>query len=137
MIKPFAFSDLGAFIPNEYSNPDDVLTLLVSGDYEVQTMWGDDGLVQAIICFKCYWGRCWNCFVLIAKNFIPSNLIILRLLIGSYMHERKAIRLQTESRSEPILRRFHEVLGFTLEGTKRKMMFNKDYDMWSIIREEN
>jgi len=136
MIKQFNISDLGAFLPNDYSNPDEIFPLFLDAKYEVRTLWGNDGLVQAIICFRNYWGRCWSCFVLIARNFIYSNAVVLRDLIKQYMTEHNAVRLQTESRSDSILHKWHTFLGFTHEGVKRKMMFNQDYDMWAIVREE-
>ena len=134
-IKPFKISDLGAFIPNAYSNPDEILPQLLGADYVVQTLWGDDDLVQAIICFRNYWGRCWSCFVLVACNFVPANAYRLRALINRYMEAHNAQRLQTESRADEILQKWHEFLGFTHEGVKRKMMFNQDYDCWAIVRE--
>lgn len=133
--SPFKITDLGAFIPNEYSNPDEIFPLFLDARYNLVTLWGDDGLVQAIICFRNYWGRCWSCFVLIAKHFLPANAHRLRELIAHYMDEHKAVRLQTESRATSVLWKWHEFLGFTYEGTKRKMMFNQDYDCWAIVRE--
>lgn len=135
MITPFKLSDLGAFIPNEFSNPDDIFPLFLDAKYEVLTLWGRNKLVQAIVCFRNYWGSCWSCFVLIAKNFEPANASGLRDLLTQTMIDRKATRLQTESRSNATLWRWHEFLGFTYEGTKRKMMFNNDYDCWAIVRE--
>ena len=134
-IKPFKITDLGAFVPNEFSKPDEILPLFLDSQFEVQTLWGDDGLVQAIICFRNYWGKCWSCFVLIAWNFKPFNAHQLRTLISRYMDERAAVRLQTESRAVPALRKWHKFLGFEHEGIKRKMMFNNDYDCWAIVRE--
>lgn len=134
-VKPFQISDLGAFIPNKFSSPDDIFPLFFDANYEVRTLWGDDGLVQAIICFRNYWGGCWSCFVLIAEHFIPNNYYNLREMMHSYMIERNAIRLETTSRAIPSLRKWHIWMGFTLEGTKRKMMFNQDYDCWAIVRE--
>lgn len=134
-ITPFKITDLGAFIPNEYSDPDQVIHILLCEQYEVQTLWGDDGLVQAIICFSNYWGDCWSCFMLVSQNFDPSLAPDVRELITRYMNTKAATRLQTESRAEPILRKWHRFLGFHYEGTKRKMMFNQDYDCWAIVRE--
>lgn len=135
-VKPFTIKDLGAFLPNDYSNPDEIFPLFLDARYRVQTLWDEDGLVQAIICFRNYWGNCWSCFVLIAKDFQLANAYVLRELIGRYMDEHGAMRLQTESKADSILRKWHTFLGFTLEGTKRKMMFNQDYDCWAIVREE-
>lgn len=135
-VKPFHISDLGAFLPNVHSSPDDIFPLFMDANYVVRTLWGRDGLVQAIICFRNYWGRCWSCFVLIGKNFLPANYARLRDLMHEYMVEHAAVRLETISRAEPTLRRWHAWMGFTHEGTKRKMMFNQDYDCWAIVREE-
>lgn len=132
-IKPFKIEDLGYFTPNEFSNPDDVLPSLVG--MEVKTMWGGDGLVQAILCVKNYWGRCWAGFILVAKNFDRTNAAGLRDLIHSEMAHRNAQRLQTDSVSCHELRAWHRFLGFELEGVKQKMMFNRDYDCWAIVRE--
>jgi hypothetical protein len=101
----------------------------------VKTLWGSDGLVQAILCVKNYWGRCWAGFILIAKNFDISHAGDLRQLIMFEMVRRNAQRLQTDSVSCSELRAWHKFLGFTLEGTKRQMMFNRDYDCWAIVRE--
>lgn len=136
IVKPFKMTDLGAFIPNEYSSPDEIFPLFLDARYQVQTLWGENGLVQAIICFRNYWGRCWSCFVLVAWDFKLFNSCLLRELMARYMDEQGAMRLQTESRADTVLRKWHKFLGFTLEGTRRKMMFNHDYDCWAIVREE-
>lgn len=135
-IKQFTIRDLGAFIPNEYSNPDEIFPLFMDAKYQVQTLWGDNGLVRAIICFRNYWGTCWSCFVLIAQDFGAYDACLLRGLIDQYMVQHGATRVQTESRATDTLRRWHKFLGFNLEGTRRKMMFNMDYDAWAIVREE-
>jgi hypothetical protein len=135
-ITPFNLKDLGAFIPNEYSDPDEIFPLFLDARYTVQTLWGEDGLVQAIICFHNYWGSCWSCFVLIARDFRLFNAYLMRNLIDRYMAEHGAVRLQTESRADDTLRAWHRFLGFKHEGVKKKMMFNQDYDCWAIVREE-
>lgn len=134
-IKPFKITDLGAFIPNEYSNPDEIIHLLNDARYNAMTLWGENGLVQAIICFYNYWGNCWTCFVLVAKEFVQANNHRLRELIRCYMLQYNAVRLQTDSRANDVLRKWHQFLGFSHEGTKKKMMFNQDYDCWAIVRE--
>lgn len=137
MIKPFSIGDLGYFVPNNRSNPDRILPLLVGGQWETHTMWSDNDMVKAIMCFNNYWGNCWSCFVLLAHDFTPTDSANLREIIVSYMVDRKAVRLQTESHVDPMVHKWHKFLGFTHEGTKSKMMFNTDYDMWAIVREED
>lgn len=134
-IKPFNIRDLGAFIPNEHSNPDEVFPIFLDARHTVQTLWGDDNMVRAIICFSNYWGKCWSCFVLLSKDFSAPDTLLLRGRIKAYMETHGASRLQTESRTDSTIRKWHRFLGFKLESTKRKAMFNRDYDMWAIVRE--
>lgn len=136
-LKPFKLEDLGSFLPNEFSSPDEIFPLFLTDCVQVQTLWGEsDGLVQAILCYRNYWGACWEGFFLISQQFKPNNAILLHDMIWEGMAERKALRLQTESVSTPELRKWHKFLGFELEGVKQKMMFNRDYDCWAIVRQE-
>lgn len=135
MIKPFKIEDLGAFIGNEFSDPDLVLDQLIDPSFTVQTLWGRNGLVQAILCFKNYWGRNWMGFFLIAQNVHPRTPIILREHIRKTMIEKNALRLQTDSQANECLRKWHQWLGFTWEGCRKKLLFDRDYDCWALLRE--
>lgn len=135
MIKPFQMTDLGSFIPNEFSNPDLVLEQLINPEFEVQTLLGEDGMVQAILCFRNYWGRNWAGFFLIAARVHKRTPSILRKHIAKTMIERDALRLQTESQANTCLRKWHKWLGFKHEGVREKLLFNRDYDMWALMRE--
>jgi|GEM_PF-4184554 len=135
MIRPFQLQDLGAFLPNEYSNPDVVFPALVSPSFEVQSMVAPDDAVQAIVAYKNYWGNCWQGFLLIAERFPFPAARALRAHLHGTMALKNALRFQTDSVSCDCLRKWHEYLGFTLEGTRKKMMFNRDYDMWALLRE--
>lgn len=138
MIKPFTITDLGYFLPNRFSNPDIVLDQITDPTYEVETLW-HDGMVAAILCFKNYWGRCWHGFFLIAEDFPPHLLLVLRRHIRETMRLKNAQRLQTHSvADEPgstCLEKWHSLLGFTAEGLHRKMLFDKDYVSWALVRE--
>lgn len=133
MIKPFKVTDLGSFLPNEFSNPDVALDQLTDSNYEVETLW-HNGMVAAILYFRNYWGPCWLGAFLIAEDFPPKLVIALRDHIRATMIKKNAMRLQTESISCPELTKWHKTLGFNYEGTREKMLFNRDYDMWAIIR---
>jgi hypothetical protein len=135
-IEPFKITDLGYFIPNEWSNPDVVLDQLTDITYEVQTLWGDDGMVQAILCFKNYWHRNWMGFFLIAKDLSKRTPVMLKQHIQKTMDERKALRLQTDSVSNECLKKWHEWLGFKWEGCRIQMLFGQDFDAWAIVRKE-
>lgn len=135
MIKPFQLTDLGSFLPNEFSNPDVVFPALVSPHFEVQSMVAPDGSVQAIIAYANYWGDCWQGFLLIAERFPFPSARALRKHLHGTMAEKNASRFQTDSVACGCLRKWHEYMGFTHEGTRKKMMFGRDYDMYAILKE--
>lgn len=136
MIKPFTINDLGYFLPNKFSNPDFCLDQLTDAAFEVETLW-HKGHVAAILCFRNYWGNCWLGFFLIAEDFNPKLAITLRAHIRATMIKKNAARLQTESVACPELEAWHKFLGFGYEGTREKMIFDRDYDMWAILRGVN
>lgn len=133
MIKPFRIEDLGYFIPNKYSNPDAVLEQLTDPEFEVETLW-HEGMVAAILMYTNYWGDCWRGCFLIADKFPPKKVIVLRDHIRAGMIKKDAARLHTESPSCDELTKWHEFLGFKYEGTREKMLYGKDFDMWAILR---
>lgn len=136
MIKPFKITDLGHFLPNKFSNPDVALDQLTDPDFVVQTLWNGDA-VAAILYFRNYWGACWLGAFLIADRFPPRYAMMLRDHIERTMIEKNASRLQTESIACEELTAWHEFLGFSHEGTRKKMLFDRDYDMWAITKGEN
>lgn len=133
MIKHFKMEDLGYFLPNQFSDPDHVLDQLMDSGFVTLTMW-DRGMVAAILCFKNYWGRNWHGFFLIAHDFRPKLALVLRKYIRSTMIKLNAARLQTDSVACPELDKWHEFLGFKYEGTREKMIFDRDYNMWALMR---
>ena len=135
-VSPFRLDDLGCFTPNEFSEPAQVLPILSGRDgWDAQTIWAADYKVAAIGAYRKYWGACWEGFFLISKEFEPKYAAQLRNLIQSHLVVNRVQRLQTESVAHEKLREWHKFLGFTLEGTKRKFMFNRDYDSYAIVRE--
>lgn len=133
MIKPFKIEDLGYFLPNKYSNPDAVLDQIADPNFVVESMW-HKGMVSAILLYTNYWGDCWRGCFLVSKDFPPKAAIELREHIRNAMIKNNASRLHTESVSCPELTSWHEFLGFKYEGTREKMLFGQDYDMWAILR---
>lgn len=133
MIKQFETSDLEAFTPNEFSNPEAVHPCLISSSYEVQTLWDADNVVKAILAFKNYWGRNWTGFFLVSERFDMLDAYELKKSLLAGLTARNVFRVQTESIANEKLRQWHEFLGFVHEGTRVKMMLDQDYDMWALM----
>lgn len=136
MIKPFKMTDLGYFMPNKFSNPDVVLDQISDEAYEVETLWYN-GMAAAILIFRNYWGRNWMGCFLIADDFNPKLAVVLKDHIRDTMIKKDALRLQTESVACKVLDDWHEFLGFKWEGTREKMLFDQDYNMWALMRGGN
>lgn len=134
MIKEFTMEDLGRFLPNEFSDPDNVLDILEDTQLVKLSMWHGD-MVAAILVFRNYWGACWEGFFLIAEDFPIMCAVELRDYIDLTMRRLEATRLQTDSVACDVLKRWHEFLGFKLEGVREKMMLGRDYCMWARVRE--
>lgn len=133
MIRPFTIKDLEHFYPNDFSRIDD-FTILTNPLYCVQTQVLHDR-VQAIIVFRNYWGRCWSGFLLIATDYSLRCSVELKRFLHQAMRDLNAQRFQTESLCHPTIKAWHEWLGFTWEGTKKKFIFDRDYDCWAIVTE--
>ena len=133
MIRPFNIKDLELFVPNEFSLLDD-FTVLTNPSFNVQTQLSG-GKVQAIIVFRNYWGRCWSGFLLICADYSLRCAVELKRFLHQAIADLNAQRFQTESLSHPTIRAWHEWLGFTHEGHKKKFIFNLDYDCWAIVNE--
>ncbi len=133
-IKPFKLPDLGHFLPNQFSNPDGMLDQICDSTFEVESLW-HEGMVAAILLYTNYWGDCWRGCFLIAEDFPPRLIVVLRNHIRATMIKKNASRLHTESVSCPELTKWHEFLGFEYEGTRKKLLHGRDYDMWAILRE--
>lgn len=133
MIKDFNINDLGYFIPNEFSNPENVLDVLTDESVTKKTLW-HNGWVAAILVYREYHPRCWGGFFLVSDEPPLRVAYELRQYIEEMMEEHDAIRLSTDSIACDILDGWHEYLGFTLEGCRKKMMFGKDYHMWAKMR---
>lgn len=133
MITSFTPQDLEAFTPNEFSDPEAVKDMLCSPEYEVQTLYGADNLVKAILAFRNYWGNNWTGFFLVAQSFGMQEAYELKKALHAGLSARGVKRVQTESVANEKLRQWHEFLGFVHEGIRVKMMLDQDYDMWALM----
>lgn len=134
MIKDFEITDLGYFLPNEYSDPDAMLHVFDHPDVVKKTLW-HEGMVAAFLIFRNYWGNCWDGCFLISRDFPPRLAVVIKRYIKETMDHYGAVRLQSDGRACEEIRAWHKFLGFAHEGCRRKMVLGNDYDMFAIVRE--
>ena len=135
MIEVFHKDDLKAFAPNRYSDALDVL-YAIDGANWLKWSLKDKGKVEAIIMAAEYHPRCYVAFFLIAKDFRARNAVKLREFVHSTKESLNVLRIQTDSQDDPVLNGWHEYLGFTMEGVRKKLMFGRDYRSWALVFEE-
>lgn len=72
--------------------------------------------------------------ILLSKDFNPICAKEVKKFIHEYVIPHfNMTRLETDSVDCEVLNRWHEFLGFTSEGVKRKYLNGKDYRIWSIV----
>jgi len=126
MIRKYKQGDLDNFNGNEFCNIELCLELIPHLDcYSLI-----DGEVKAVGAFQNYWGNNWNVFILMSKDF--KQIRELKRFFDDFILINNVKRLQTESINCDILNRWHKFLGFELEGLKKQMIYNKDYNCWGL-----
>lgn len=90
--------------------------------------------VYAIICFKRYWKNNWCAFFLISEDMPAIYARELKDFVHNACNDLGAERVQTDSVDCDILNRWHQFLGFTLEGKRERMIYDKDFNMWGFLK---
>lgn len=133
MIRPYQLQDARRLKANEHSDIADMGWVLNDDGFMKHTM-ECDGRVLCIICFKAYWQNNYMAFLLISKEMTAVHGRALKRWIFNAMMDLRMQRVQTDSVDCPVINRWHKFLGFTLEGTRMKMVFDKDYKMWAFVK---
>lgn len=135
MIRLFRKLDLRRIKLNDFSSIDDMRFVFDDDSFYKHTL-EVDGKVLAVIGFKRYWGDNWLAFFLISTEMKALHARPLKNFLNNAIIDFGAKRLQTDSVDCPELNKWHKFLGFTLEGTRKKMIHDKDFNMWSILKWE-
>lgn len=134
MIRPYQMMDSRRLKANENSGVGDMGWVFTDPEFQRHTMEDDEGRVLCIICFKKYWQDNYLAFLLISKEMTAIYARKLKRWIFDVMMDFGMKRVQTDSVDCPVINRWHDFLGFTLEGTRAKMLFDKDYKMWAFVK---
>lgn len=136
MIRDFESIDVRRLKPNAFSSHENMKFVFEDPTFIKQTLEDDKtGEVLCIICFKSYWQNNYvGCF-LMAEEMPAIYARQLKIFMENVILDFNMERLQTDSVDCAVLNRWHEFLGFTLEGTRKKMIMGKDFNMWAILPE--
>jgi len=130
MIRAFRPDDY-KLKPNEFTKDylDNYREFIASWDKRTFDV---DG-AKAIIGFLNYNENNYKGFFVISEDFKPTHLKELKKGVEGLFKELNLKRLETESLDCEELNRWHEFLGFKLEGTKRKCLNGNDYNVWGLL----
>lgn len=128
-------TDVRRLKPNEFSEVYDTDFVLGDPDAIKFTQVDDKSNVLCIMASKRYWEDCWLGFFLISADYRPSYARELKRFFQQGLVDMRVQRIQTDSVSCPLLDKWHKYLGFELEGIRRKMLNNKDFGSWAIVRD--
>lgn len=134
MIRAYQALDARRLKANEHSDAEDMAWVFKDDDFHKHTLEDEAGRVLCIICFKKYWKNNYLAFLLISREMTAIHGREVRRWIFNAMTDLGMVRVQTDSVDCPEINRWHKFLGFTLEGTRQKMLFDKDYKMWAFVK---
>jgi hypothetical protein len=137
MIRDYELGDLDKIELNEYSEFE-----YITGKEAFEnilkawhsfTVYNEKG-IEAILCYVEYHPGCYKAFICAGKHISMQISRQIKRFIHRMAKEMNATRLETESQDCEMLNRWHRFLGFELEGTKRKFMRGRDYNVWGMVK---
>lgn len=134
MIRRFEMMDARRLKANEFSAVSDMSFVFHDDSFFKHTLVGPESDIHAIICFKRYWANNWAAFFLISSDMPAISARQLKKFVDDAIIDLRAERVQTDSVDCPELNRWHKFLGFRKEGTREKMIFDRDYNMWCKMK---
>lgn len=135
MIRQYHPHDLKKIKMNSFSAYNESLEDLNHVSFYKNTL-VDGASVMGILAFRRYWKDNYVCFILMAEGFNARHGRQVKRFIDNAMIDFGAKRLQTDSANHPALNRWHKFLGFQLEGTRKKLIYDTDFNMWALFGKE-
>lgn len=116
---------------NEFSDVTRFQCLFDNPEYRKYTL--VDGNPVMVFCFREYWQGNYEAFILASTSMTLKHGKIFKEMIERAAVEMSIKRIHTVSVACDKLDKWHEYLGFTPEGTHKKLMFNQDYRTWARL----
>ena len=141
MIRDFVKSDLNRLKPNGYTQKDfeavpiDVLAKTLDRNHSFT--FENDGEIELIASYSQYAKNCYRIAILVGQDLSISRMKMMKKFMKDTAKDLKAVRLETDSIDDDILNRWHKMLGFSLEGVKRKFNGVDDYNIWAMTWDWN
>lgn len=132
-VREFKQSDLASIKTNEFSCFDGMGSVF-NIDGSVKFTIEDEGEIICILVAIEYSESKWKGFLLASTKMNAIHGEIVKEVVKEFFTIHNVSRLETESVDCEKLNRWHEFLGFELEGKKRHYIGEKDFNIWSILK---
>lgn len=134
-VRKFRESDLASIETNEFSCFDGMGSVFnIDGSVKVTVEDGDE-IICILVAIE-YSESKWKGFLLASTKMGATHGGIVKEVVKEFFTTHNVSRLETESVDCEKLNRWHEFLGFELEGKKRRFIGDKDFNVWSILKWE-
>ena len=93
----------------------------------------EDGKIICIFCAIEYSADKWKGFMICSESIASRHIMNVKDVIQNFLKVYNVDRLETESVDCEKLNKWHVMLGFELEGKKRRYISDKDFNVWGIV----
>ena len=129
---PFEEKHLDAIVTNEFSDFEQHRSIIMLPNTLKFTLAKRGVVVCILACFQ-YAPDKYMGFLLASDYLTASDGKDVREFVKETFLSYNMDRLETLSVACEQIDRWHEFLGFELEGTKKRYLGDKDYNMWGLI----
>jgi len=135
MMREFVEDDLQKIELKDFGEGDLLSKMLpVIRMYEGTTL-EEKGAVKAILFYRAYAEGHYEGFLVCAVGMTAFDGQKVKEFIYELKNGLGIKRIETLSIDSEELNRWHKFLGFVCEGTKKRFLKGKDYNMWALLSE--
>lgn len=131
MIRAYKTGDELRMKPNEFSDYSDCAYVFDDEKYVKHTLEEDGGIYAMVVWFE-YEPNRWGAFLLISGDMRLSHVKELKRFINGVILERKPERIVTYSVDCEVINKWHEFLGFSMDGTDTRFIDGKNFNKWVL-----
>ena len=134
LLKEHAFCEehLDELDPNEFSDFEQYRGIITLPNTLKFTLKFEEKVVCVLLCYPYSLGKYMG-FLLASADLSGQQGADIREFVKDRFLAYSMSRLETTSVACEKIDRWHEFLGFELEGTKRRYIGDKDYNMWGLV----
>lgn len=135
--KPEDFDNIerNEFYSEGFIGSDRFKEMLLNENVHTFTQTDGDNVLCIIVFFTIGQGI-YQCGLVFSQSYLSMYAKEFKNFLYDSINAYNIRRLETESVDCSILNRWHDFLGFTMEGVKREYVDFKDYRMWSILQKD-